>query len=139
MLGSLIVSARVKNWTRGDWRVADIPGSGRSWHIEAPTRVAAPICQLGYISDEDLANANLIAAAPALYDAVEQSVFELEEAARLLEARAHLPAVASLYRGAAARQRLVCAKARGETAQPVGDVAAVATNKLNPNMEKPDV
>ena len=80
----------------------------------ASKRRIATISNTGKGIDEFLANARLIAAAPALLKKLEQAVVELDEVVLLLRDRG-LPGTAQIMSEAAENKRILIAKIEGET------------------------
>jgi hypothetical protein len=92
-----------QNWTAGPWSFRQIGDDGLGY-IEADDRDIMHAGVTDRSAAENVANAHLIAAAPALYARGLQSAVTLEEAANVLEDKG-LPAFAKLCREQVARQR----------------------------------
>lgn len=86
-------------------------------HAGCNHKIRVGQADLNHIRDwaEVEANARLIAAAPELLEALKQSVIQLEEAAKILEGPAGLPAMASIFTEAAKKKVSLVAKAEGRS------------------------
>ena len=104
-------------FTSGPWKVEDGTGYHRGNLVitanHAGMQSDTPLARLGAFDEVSKYDANLIAAAPELYEALEQTTTMLEALAMQLTSWGKIPVINNEYR--AEENRTILAKARSES------------------------
>lgn len=134
-------------FTPGPWRTDKAPFLGEAYEVRTPGACIATVGNLGATSDhaptakrwkaENKANAHLMAAAPDMYEALQQMAARLRRDADVYR-KGGDPGVWNVMTRVAEMADAALAKARGESAPSEGRLSSISSREAQAEPERPE-